>query len=91
MFNIGFSEMLLIAAMALIFIGPKDLPQIARTLGRFLNELRRASDGLKSEFTNSISLEPTKKKPEPETPENPEKVAEHVEHEQPEDERKPQS
>lgn len=90
MFNIGFSEMLLIAAMALIFIGPKDLPQIARTLGRFLNELRRASDGLKSEFTNSISLEPTKKTPSPDAPEALEKVVEH-QNEQPEDERKPQS
>lgn len=44
MFNIGFSELLFICAIALIFIGPKQLPEVARTLGKFLNELRRASD-----------------------------------------------
>lgn len=44
MFNIGFSELLVIAALALIFIGPKQLPEVARVVGRFLNELRRASD-----------------------------------------------
>jgi len=44
MFNIGFSELLIIAALALIFIGPKQLPEVARAVGKFLNELKRASD-----------------------------------------------
>jgi Tat protein translocase TatB subunit len=44
MFNIGFTELLMIAALALIFIGPKQLPEVARAVGKFLNELRRASD-----------------------------------------------
>jgi Tat protein translocase TatB subunit len=44
MFNIGFTELLVISALALIFIGPKQLPEVARVVGRFLNELRRASD-----------------------------------------------
>ncbi len=44
MFNIGFSELVVIGVIALIFIGPKQLPEIARTVGRFINELKRASD-----------------------------------------------
>jgi sec-independent protein translocase protein TatB len=46
MFDIGFSEMLLLAAIALIAIGPKQLPEVARTVGRLLNELRRATGDL---------------------------------------------
>jgi Tat protein translocase TatB subunit len=44
MFNIGFSELVVIGVIALIFIGPKQLPEIARTVGKFINELKRASD-----------------------------------------------
>ena len=43
MFNFGFTEMLLIAGMALIFIGPKQLPHIARVIARTLNEFKRAT------------------------------------------------
>lgn len=51
MFNLGFSELVLIAIIALIFIGPKQLPEIARTLGRTLNELKRATE----DFSQTIS------------------------------------
>lgn len=44
MFNIGMGEMVVILALALILIGPDDLPEIARALGKFLNELKRASE-----------------------------------------------
>ncbi len=40
-------EILVILALALIFIGPKKLPEIARTLGKGLREFRRATDDLK--------------------------------------------
>jgi Tat protein translocase TatB subunit len=43
MFDIGLSELLLLAAIALIFIGPKQLPEIARVVARLLNELKRAT------------------------------------------------
>jgi sec-independent protein translocase protein TatB len=55
MFNLGLSEMILIAIIALIFIGPKQLPEIARTVGRMLNELKRATDDLTSSITNPKS------------------------------------
>lgn len=51
MFNLGFTEMLLLAGIALIVIGPKQLPQMARMVGRMLNEFRRAT----GEFTSSIN------------------------------------
>lgn len=51
MFNLGFSELVLIGIIALIFIGPKQLPELARTVGRLLNELKRST----REFTSSFS------------------------------------
>lgn len=53
MFGIGMPEMLMILALALIVIGPKRLPDIARALGRGYSEFRRATDELK----NTISTE----------------------------------
>jgi Tat protein translocase TatB subunit len=52
MFNLGLSEIVLISIIALIFIGPKQLPEIARAVGRALNELKRASEDLTSSITN---------------------------------------
>ena len=71
MFNLGFSELILIAIIALIFIGPKQLPEIARTIGRALNELKRASNDLTSNIlspdsykenqaSSKLPVEPTK-------------------------------
>ena len=50
MFDIGFGEMMLLGSIALIAIGPKQLPEVARTVGRLLNEVRRAS----GEFTKTL-------------------------------------
>ncbi len=53
MLDIGLSELLIVLAVALIVLGPKKLPEIARSLGRSLAEVRRASDDLR----RSILLE----------------------------------
>ncbi len=50
MFGIGFPELLVILAIALIVLGPEQLPQVARKIAGFVNELRRAADEFKSEF-----------------------------------------
>ena len=50
MFGIGGPELLLILVLALIVLGPKKLPELARTLGKGLAEFRRATDDLKDEF-----------------------------------------
>jgi len=47
MFGIGMPELLLIMALALVFIGPKKLPDIARALGHGMREFRNATDDLK--------------------------------------------
>lgn len=46
MFNLGFSELIVIGAIALIVIGPKQLPEVAKVLGRLIGELKRATEDL---------------------------------------------
>lgn len=50
MFGIGFPELLMIMALALIVLGPKRLPDLARSLGRGFSEFKRATDELKQTF-----------------------------------------
>jgi sec-independent protein translocase protein TatB len=50
MFGIGMPELILILGLALIVLGPKKLPELAKTLGKGLAEFRRAADELKDEF-----------------------------------------
>jgi TatA/E family protein of Tat protein translocase len=50
MFGIGMPELLLILVLALIVLGPKKLPELARALGKGMAEFRRATDELKQEF-----------------------------------------
>lgn len=47
MFGIGMSELFLILAVALIVVGPKKMPEIARLLGRGFSEFRKASQTLR--------------------------------------------
>jgi Tat protein translocase TatB subunit len=44
MFNIGFTELVILGVIALLVIGPEQLPDMARRLGKILNELKRAKD-----------------------------------------------
>jgi sec-independent protein translocase protein TatB len=57
MFNLGFSELILLGVIALVFIGPKQLPELARTVGRLLNELKRASSDFQQSFTEPMKEE----------------------------------
>ncbi len=59
MFGLGFSEIIFISLLALIVIGPKELPEVARTIGRFLNELRRSTDVLREDLKSQVKVEPT--------------------------------
>jgi Sec-independent protein translocase protein TatA len=52
MFGFSMGEMLLIMAIALIAIGPKQLPEVARTIGKLMNELKRATGDFTRSFTD---------------------------------------
>lgn len=50
MFQIGFSELMLVLLIAFVIVGPKDLSKVARWLGRAVKKLRRMMADLKSEM-----------------------------------------
>jgi len=61
MFDIGFSEMLVIAIVALVVIGPERLPKVARTAGHLLGRLQRYVSDVKSDINREMQLEELKK------------------------------
>src|SRR5262245_60499166 len=64
MLDIGWSELLLIAVVAIVVIGPKDLPDALRTLGRMTSKLRRMASEFQGQFNQAIreaNLEDVKK------------------------------
>ena len=48
--GLGFPEILLIAAVILIFFGPKKIPEMAQGLGKGIREFRNSMNGVKTEF-----------------------------------------
>lgn len=62
MFGIGTTEILLILAVALIVLGPKSLPKIARTLGKGLAEFRKVSTDFQRTLNTEIELEEREKR-----------------------------
>jgi Tat protein translocase TatB subunit len=54
MFGIGMPELLVILGLALLLIGPKKLPQLAKSLGKTMGELRKATDDLKDTISEEI-------------------------------------
>lgn len=61
MFDIGFSEMVVIAVVALIVLGPERLPKVARTAGHLLGRLQRYVNDVKSDINREMQLEELKK------------------------------
>ena len=61
MFDIGFSEMIVIAIVALVVIGPERLPRVARTAGLLLGRLQRYVSDVKSDINREIQLDELKK------------------------------
>jgi Tat protein translocase TatB subunit len=61
MFNIGPMELLLILLVALIVVGPRRLPEVGRSIGKGLRELRKAQDEVRETLTLELNEEPTAK------------------------------
>lgn len=56
MFDIGLQELILIFVIALLVFGPKNLPQLGRSLGRAMREFRRASDEFRSTIETNLQM-----------------------------------
>jgi sec-independent protein translocase protein TatB len=61
MFDIGFSELIVIGIVALIVIGPERLPKVARTLGHLLGRAQRYVNDVKSDINREMQLDELKK------------------------------
>lgn len=55
--SLGSTELLFILVIALIFFGPRKLPQLARSMGKSLAEFRKASDDFKRTWEREVALE----------------------------------
>ena len=56
MFDIGLQELVLIFVIALLVFGPKNLPQLGKSLGRALREFRKASDEFRSTIETNLKI-----------------------------------
>jgi sec-independent protein translocase protein TatB len=61
MFDIGFSELLVIGVVALIVIGPERLPRVARTVGHLAGRLQRYVSDVKADINREIELDELRK------------------------------
>lgn len=65
MFDIGLQELVLIFVIALLVFGPKNLPQLGRSLGRAMREFRRASDEFRSTIETNLQMNEPDPPPSP--------------------------
>ncbi|MES2564242.1 MAG: Sec-independent protein translocase protein TatB [Pseudomonadota bacterium] len=61
MFDIGFSELMVIAVVALIVIGPERLPKVARTLGHLFGRMQRYVNDVKADISREMELDELRK------------------------------
>jgi TatA/E family protein of Tat protein translocase len=57
MFGLGFGELLIILIMALLFVGPKKLPELARGLGKAIGEFQKATKAFSQEIAQASNNE----------------------------------
>jgi len=54
MFDIGWTELLVLAVLAILIVGPKDLPRMLYSLGQALGKMRRQADDFRRQFNESM-------------------------------------
>ncbi len=54
MFDLGWSELLLIAVVAIVVVGPRDLPRMMRTVGQYTSKARRMARDMQSQFNDAV-------------------------------------
>ena len=57
MFDIGFSELLVIAVVALVVMGPERLPQTLRTMGLWIGRIRQTFSSVRQELENEVGMD----------------------------------
>lgn len=65
MFDIGLQELVLIFVIALLVFGPKNLPQLGKSLGRAMREFRKASDEFRSTIETNLKINEVDPLPDP--------------------------
>ncbi len=54
MFDIGWSELLVIAVVAIVVVGPKELPRLMRTFGHYMGKVRRMASDFQRQFEEAV-------------------------------------
>jgi sec-independent protein translocase protein TatB len=62
MFDIGFSELVVLAVIAMVVVGPERLPGVVRTVGKTMGQARRFMTGLQNQIEQEIKLDELNKK-----------------------------
>ena len=57
MFGIGMQELIIIAIIALLIVGPKKLPDLAKSLGKGFNEFKKATDGVTEDIKDALKVD----------------------------------
>ena len=54
MFDLGWSKLIIIAMLAIVVVGPKDLPALLRAIGKFVGQIRRQADEFRRQFDDAM-------------------------------------
>ncbi len=77
MFNLGFTELLLLAIIGLVVIGPERMPEVARQIGRWVGAAKRTTQQFQRQLETEVKLQELNKKIIEETQDIEKRFAEH--------------